>query len=284
MLKQLAEIDADKAAAFAWRLLGSAENQSYPLYQSLKEVEKEFTSRALGAYSGLYGYCYANELIGVLCYFAHPEDKYLQTVAFLAAEDHTAVFAAFLSFLRESYAGFKVLIGITEENVKVADALLRFGYTLVEASEDMRLSKSRFVYGAQPGYDVERINKACFHEYAGFHDRYFGDIYWNAARLYDKADDWYIFVIRNAGKIGGSLFLTTYQNTAEIFGMTVEDMPMDSGADAFLLNALEIVFRDNASVNNVIFLVDEKYTCNLAVAKRAGFDVIGRYRCYAYVG
>ncbi len=256
-------------------------NRSCPLYRSLDEVKKEFLSRAQGAHSGLYGYCHADRLVGVLCYFALPKDNYLQTVAFLAAEDHASVFAAFLAHLRENFTGYEALIGITAENTQAAGALLASCYALAEASTDMRLNRSGFAFGGQPGCTIERIGKARFHEYAHFHDKHFQNIYWNSGRLYDKADAWYIFAVREGEQIVGGLFLTAGPGMAEIFGMAAESLPESCGSTGFLSAALNAVFCDREDVHEVVFLVDLKDEMLRAAAVKAGFEVIGHYRCYA---
>ena len=280
MLKQFIKKDAGEAAAAFWRLSQNPENQSYPLYKSLVAVNKEFRVRACGKQSALFGYYQGDRLIGVLCYFALPKDNYLQTVAFQAEESYEAVYATFLAHLAENYAGYEVLIGITAENTRAAAALEASGYFLTEASTDMHLHRSGFVYEHHWNMQIERITKETFHEYAPFHYSHYGIFYWNAERLCDKADEWYIFVFSNGEEIGGSMFLTVYQYTAEVFGFTVVDSPCPCDASDFMKKALAFVFCDNASVTDVIFQVGEKEEKSLAAAKETGFEMYGNYRCY----
>ena len=259
MLKQFTKKDAGEAAAAFWRLSQNPENQSYPLYQSLVAVNKEFRVRACGKQSALFGYYQGERLIGVLCYFALHKDNYLQTVAFQAEESHEAVYAAFLAHLANNYTGYEVLIGITAENTLAAAALEASGYFLTEASTDMHLHRSGFVYDHHWNLQIERITKETFHEYAPFHDSHYGNIYWNAERLCDKADEWY---------------------TAEVFGFAVVDSPCPCDASDFMKKALALVFCDNASVSDVIFQVGEEEEKSLAAAKETGFEMNGNYRCY----
>lgn len=280
MLKTLGINEIDDAAELTWRLCSSPAARSYPLFQSLSEIKAEYCSRIDEKCSNLIGYYKNERLIGVLCYFYNPKELYLQTTSLAAAEDYNIVIDSFFSYISKNHAGYDVYAGVTAENIQVINSLQAFGYWQVEASSDMRLSKCNFIRQDISDNIVERVDRAHFYEYSEFHGTHFDNIYWNAERLREKLDDWYIFVSKEDGEIAGGLFMMTYENAAEIFGMAMNNASEKYKAVTLLSKAIDVVFNEKSDIKNVIFFVDDKDNINLYAALECNFEVQGKYRCY----
>jgi hypothetical protein len=221
MVKELEQNEIINAALLTWRLCNNSNYRSYPLFQSLSDIEEEYRSRIGKKGSALMGYYKNEKIIGVMCYYYHPEEMYLQTTSLAAEEDTDLVIHSFLLHIQKNHPGYDVYIGVTAENTLVIDPLTAFGYKLVEASSDTRLDKNCFIYKNISGSIIERIDKAGFHEYTEFHTAHFDNFYWNTDRIRDKLNEWYIFASKEDGEITGGLFLKADRNYAEIFGMAM---------------------------------------------------------------
>lgn len=284
MLRSLTETDLSEAVRFSECLLGKPESQSYPLFQSPAEIEAELRLRLCDANGGLIG-CYARaQLCGVLCYFSIPAEQYLQTTAFLAAEGAEEVYSRFIAHLRRQHPGFTALIGLSDKNISAASALADAGFLLTEASADLRLTRAAFRPAALPFSALRRIGKKEFDSYAAFHDAHFGETYWNAARLRQEADAWYIFAYAPDGGIQGSIFMNVQNATAEIFGFAFETAEHAKRAALPLLShALQTVLSENPAIESVVFFADENDAAILHAASACGFTAHSRYRLYESV-
>lgn len=280
MLKDLGINEINDAVELTWRLCNNAIGRSYLLFQSLADIETEYRLRINKEASALLGYYKGEELIGVLCYFYQPKELYLQTTSLVAKEDYQTVISSFLTHINKNHSGYEVYIGVTPEYTPAIDELKSFGYRQIEASSDMRLRKKSFLPKIISDNIVERIDKANFHEYLDFHKAHFENIYWNAKRLQEKLDDWYIFVRKEDGKISGGIFMTVNHNYAEIFGMAMINSSDTINAVGLLSKAIAEVLIENSEIDDVIFFVDDKDKINLAASIECGFQTHSKYCCY----
>ncbi len=280
LLRALNQDEIQVAVELTWQLSEDPANRSYPLFQSRDEIETEYVARLREQNAALIGCFQSERLIGLLCYFFQPGERYLQTTAFMAAEDCAAVADEFVKYLRANFKEYEIYIGITAENICFSKILQLNGYELIEASLDMRLGRSQFIDHDSSDHEIMRIYHTDFEEYAGFHEAHFDNIYWNVERLRNSIDQWTILALKTEGKINGGLFLRTDAHTAEIFGMAFANPIDEHVASALLLRALKTVFEENPGVDSVIFFMDEDEKPNQSVALSNGFRRHSRYRCY----
>ena len=133
-------------------------------------------------------------------------------------------------------------------------------------------------------FRLRRIGTREFDSYAAFHDAHFGETYWNAARLRQEADAWYIFAYAPDGTIQGSSFMHVQTDTAEIFGFAFETAEHAKRAALPLLShALQTALSENPAIESVVFFADENGAAILHAASACGFTVHSRYRLYESV-
>ncbi len=279
-LRELGHNEIQTAVELTWRLCDDRANRSYPLFDNQDEMRTEYLARLQEQNAALLGCFRGARLIGVLCYFCQPGEHYLQTTAFVTAEDHDPVASAFVNYLRANFEGYETYVGITAENTCAAKILRLNGYELIEASLDMRLGRNQFIHQDSSNHEIVRIGRTNFEEYAGFHETHFNDIYWNTERLRRKIDQWTVFALKTEGKISGGLFLNIDADAAEVFGMAFAGSADEHAASVLLSKALKTVFDENPSVDSVVFFTDEDEELNQRAALSNGFRCNSRYRCY----
>ena len=280
LLRELNQDEIPTAVELTWQLFSDPANRSYPLFHSQDDMRTEYASRLQEQNAALLGCFRERRLIGLLCYFFHPGEHYLQTTALAVAEDCDTVASELLKCLSASFKGYEICVGITAENTCVAEALQSNGYELIEVSLDMRLGRSQFIDQYSSNHEIARIDRTDLEEYAGFHTTHFSDIYWSIERLRRNVDQWAIFALKTEGKISGGIFLRADAGGAEIFGMAFEDSADDHAASALLSKALRTVFDENPDVDEVVFFTDEDDRFNQRAALSNGFRCHSRYRCY----
>lgn len=280
LLRKLHQDEMSAAVELTWQLCSDPANRSYPLFGNQDEIRAEYSARLQEQNAALLGCFQGEHLIGLLCYFFHPGEHYLQTTAFVIAEDYDTVASAFVEHLRSSFRGYETYIGITAENTRAASILRSSGYELIEASLDMRLRRGQFIHRDSLNHEIVRIDRTNFDQYAGFHKTHFDDMFWNAERLHNSIDQWAVFALKTEGEINGGLFLSIDADMAEVFGMAFTDSADEHVASALLSRALKTVFDENPGVNRVVFFTDEDENPNHRAALSCGFLCRSRYRCY----
>jgi len=280
LLRELNQEEIPTAVDLTWQLFNDPANRSYPLFHSQGEITTEYASRLEERNAALLGCFRQRRLIGLLCYFFHPGEQYLQTTAFTIAEDYDTVASTFVKYLGANFGGYDIYVGVTAENTCAAEALQSNGYELIEASLDMRLGRSQFIDQYSSSHEIVRIDRTGLEEYAGFHMTHFGDIYWTIERLRKNIDQWTILALKTEGKINGGIFLRSDASGAEIFGMASAASAGEHAASALLSQALRTVFDENPNVDEVVFFTDEDDRFNQRAALSNGFRCHSRYRCY----
>ncbi|GEM_PF-734325 len=280
LLRELSENEIPAAVELTWQLCSDSANRSYPLFDGQDEIRTEYASRLQEQNAALLGCFRERRLIGLLCYFSHPGEHYLQTTAFVIAEDYDTVASTFVKHLSANFRRHEIYIGITAENTRAANILRSNGYELVEASLDMRLGRSQFIDQNSSNHEIVQIDHTNLEEYTGFHMTHFSDIYWTIERLCKNIDQWTIFALTAEGRINGGIFLRADAGVAEIFGMALTASVDEHTASALLSKALRTVFDENPDVDEVVFFMGEDDRVNQPAALSNGFRCHSRYRCY----
>lgn len=284
-LRELKSGDLDKAARLMHSVSLQRERASYPLHLTITDAQDELQRRIRAKHSYSLG-CFSDEgaLSGLLLFFFEPESRYLQTTAFIVPENNPACYSEFLKYIYNYCPGYDVHIGIAEENTRTADFLYGAGFSPIESCHDTRLHRRNFSPSAvDSDIDIRRIAKDSFDRYAPFHDRFYGDIYWNSARIEPLLDSWLVFAAYVDKEIVAGVFLNTYEQTAEIFGMAA--YPMHEGLlGALLSRSIGELFLLHPEIDEVVYLIEKSGTPTpsyaLSAALGAGFNSLGGYSLF----
>jgi len=305
------------AVDFSWNLCSDMKQRSYPLFRSRSQMLQEFRWSIEHENGELVGWFEGKELRGILCYYWLPEDSYLQTTGFYIAgtgENGEAretdkngkagengepcgpdqkIADDFLSYLEHKFPDYKINIGIPAENRRAAGVLTEHGFTVTEASHDMRLIKEDF-RKLPVLHKIIRIDETNFDHYAAFHDVHFQDIYWNTERLRSHINEWDIFVIRESKDIAGCIFSQTSGDSSagndgadsdsndcsdygEIFGMYAADA---QSAYSLLSATLCNMFVKAPLIQEVIYFIEDHEQTARQTALHCGFRTTSHYQLW----
>ena len=293
----------DCAVEFSWKLCGDMKQRSYPLYRSRPQMLQEYRWSVEHENGELVGWFEKEELRGILCYYWLPEDSYVQTTGFYIAsagesgEPYRKIADAFLSYLEHKFPDYEINIGIPAENRRAAETLAAHGFTVAEASHDMRLAKEDF-RKLSALHEIIRIDETNFDQYAEFHDSHFQNIYWNVARLCSQIKEWDIFAIRDGQNIGSCIFSQTSGGSGgdssdasdsggndsrnssaygEIFGMYAADA---QSAHSLLSATLANMFAKAPSIQEVIYFIEDYQQIARQTALASGFRIMSHYQLW----
>ena len=109
------------------------------------------------------------------------------------------------------------------------------------------------------------------------HSQFEENMYWNSARIYEKLENWSIFLEEKDGEPRGAVYYTAAGDAwYEIFGVDMNRREYDPQLLKKLLSAALLDAKCKGG-NVMTFFCDEAYE---EAAKECGFHCVGNYRCY----
>lgn len=272
--------DPKEILEFTWSLTQENSKSSYHKITSKVELIDKL-NRGIECNTEKLIACYENNMLkGVCLYFWIDEDKYAQTTVFVIDTDYNTVADELIGYIRKELPDYELLIGIPFDNVNAIKYFKYRDIECIESSYDTRLKSENYIPN-DIKYNIEAIDSNSFDEYANFHDKHAGDIYWISSRLKERLDIFRIFVYRHEGIISGSIFVTKYAEGAEVFGMYIDDKVKDNGIDSALIyHMLGSLYDEFDDINEVVYFIDENAKEELSLVLGMGFEINDTYRCY----
>lgn len=275
MIRILPRACITETAKNVWALAQDAAEQCYPLVKSAEDFENTLKWALEDDAGKARSYWRGRQLLGICCLVVDEEKRYAQVIALYAWEQFRLVANAFLEWIDETYSAYIVDVGIAGEHVRLAGALDRHGYRVVDDCLDLRQSLpaadvAAFLTGEKP----MQLDKSRFGVYASKHDAWFPDLYWNAQRLAETPDGWTVLIAQNDVEIAGALLLIFGKDLAEIYGLHAADEAMARA----LLNAALVHCSDEAKgYRTLLFMTDVADEMCVRAALGCGFVQTGRY-------
>lgn len=283
MIKEVKEIN--EVLDFAWNICKDNTKSSYPKYKT-KEDLKSNIERAINSDIRKIIACYKNnELKGVCIYFWINEDKYSQTEALLIENDYDVVADEFMEYIRDGLEGYELLIGITAYNEEAIQYLENRKMECIDSSIVTLLYKKNYKpHHIKTSISLLDFNE--FDEYAKFHDKYAGDMYWDSNHIKKDFDIFDIYIYRENGVIKGSIFVRKIkkQNQKEVVGLFLDDDVMKRNIESDLISEmLKDAYKEYSGIDSVLYFIEEKDEDELKAVIDCGFEIQDRYKCYKYI-
>lgn len=212
--------DIKKYGDFAYNLALNPEKSSYPTYADGIKTKEDFLDAAKKAAaeetSGLLLFVTDGKVDGWISYFRIPEEKYLQLDGCNIARGTEQALTELLNTLETRFAGYTAYFGYPGENVEAVEFLRTHGFSLIEENWNC----SFFFDGYKSvtrACNVEKITRKNFDKFRAVY-RADPETYWNCDRIYERIDDWTIFVYNDGDTPIATIFFTGDDGYYEIFG------------------------------------------------------------------
>lgn len=274
--------DTREVIDFAWDTYEKPEKRSYRRFDSKEELEERMKRAISSDKERVIGCFRDNTLVGICEYFWIDEDMYVQTTALLIDECYTLVVEEIIGYLKEHLKDYKLFIGIAASNIEASKYFEASGMKCIEDSFDTRLNKKNYKC-QEVNENIVLLAKDSFKEYAKFHDKFAGDMYWNSTHLLESFNDFEIFIYLEKEAIKASIFTEVSRKNYEIFGMFIEEDSKGKGVEKKLLKTVinSISKKDNPA-EELVYFIEEGNEEELKAAKEADFQVVDHYKCYEY--
>lgn len=248
-------------------------NRSYPLLLEKEEV-KEVLKKLKGQSDSFYLLDEADDEIQGICgYYIVEKEKYLQTTIFVSLNYNEKFIKKSLDYLRETYPGYTINIGVEAENVFIIDELKNNGYWIIDDLYSATIKPN--LINSQTYSDIEEIDLAQWENFKEIHQQNFGQGYWNFQRIKDNFDIWKIYSIKETNGIKSYVYVksSSKDDSCEIFGIYGENFD-------YRLRLIEhalVSLKDKKLMYYFIEDEKEKEAC-----KELGFEVHGHYQAWEF--
>ncbi len=278
MIREITDIDTLKEIVeFSWKLYSNLSSSSYPredtcyddMYQRCKNIMLHKDDRVLACYAG-------NKIVGTFILFVESKEKYAQSNGFFIDGDYKIIADEFMKYIEDNYKDYELYVGLPPENEEGTRYFIGKGFECIESSIKTLLLKDDFIY-SEPSDDIENLDDSEFDIYAQFHDKYATDIYWTSERIKQSRNIWDIYVLKDNNQIVGSIFIKLYDDSAEIFGLFLDDKYKSHELNLLLKSVNEVL---NKGKNEIQYFIEEDLKLQLETAQKIGFRPIDNYRSY----
>jgi len=280
LLRLCSETEFERYADFAYELASDLTKSGYPTYCDGIKTKDMFLERARRAFA-----CEEEQMLlfesegrvqGFILMDWLPEDRYLSTSLFLTNTETEEALSDFLAYTRDKFKGYDLFLGFPAENQPAINYLERQGFTCIEDD----YNNTAYLEHLAPAVDnreVLKIGKENYTRFRLLHSQFEENMYWNSARIYEKLENWSIFLEEKDGEPYGAVYYTVAGDAwYEIFGVDMNRREYNPQLLKNLLNAALLDAKCKGG-NVMTFFCDEAYE---EAAKECGFHCVGNYRCY----
>ncbi len=280
MIKTVSKLD--EVMDFAWEL---SQDGLYASYHKLSSIEmvKEYIERAIvSEFEKIVAYYRQDVLCGICIYFWESDEKYVQTTMFLIKENYDEIADELIAYIGEQLPGHELFIGVPFSNTNANQYFKKRNIRCIDSLIDTRLHNLQS--HTNPKHNmVQRITKENFKEYEMFHDKYAIplEMYYNSKNLEKEIERFRVFVFKENEAINASIFVKAVEESAEIFGLFIDDEYKDKNIESILIDeVLMQLYNEFGTLKEVLYFIDEDNTEELNLALAAGFNINDTYRCY----
>lgn len=221
MLRKLLENEYKQYLDFAYELALDPSKSCYPTYADGLKTRQEFDEMAARAFqrknNELLLFEEDGQALGLLQYYAIPEDNYVQAQMFSVKANTRQAIQEFVACLKERWAGSTLYFGISEANREAVETLESLSFDQFESTN---VGVMRFEeYIPQPeSAEVVPVTRENFDRFAALHAQWDGEMYWDNAHLLEDLDNWHIYLFEKNGEVRGAIYFRYVENSMEIFG------------------------------------------------------------------
>lgn len=279
MLKNLEEKDFDQYVDFAYLLALDQSKSAYPTYTDGIKTKEDFINRAKKSYSReneeILLFEIDGQVEGWIHYFVLEEDKYISFCAFNVNHYVEAAIKEFIDYVSYKYKGCTLHFGLPMSNESAISCLKQLDFCKdMECYVDV-MHFDRYQMQEEAA-NIVPVTIENYSEFARLHSIHDEEMYWNTERIYEKLDDWHIYLCCINGELSGAIYYTYYTNMMEIFGVDyVDNCFNDTTFKELLVKALNEGKKDGVSAL-IFFNGEEEHPA----VSELGFKHIGKYVLY----
>lgn len=280
MLRKPTVSEAEAYMDLAYQLALDSSRSGYPTYTDGIKTKDDFI--------GCCRYGLTNSNREVLLYLENgrfsgwiqsilePGSHYLEANIFNIAGDYATALNEFITHCAEHYPGYRICMGFPGENQVAIEHLTSRGWLCEERSFNDVLSFDNYTLLPEDAR-ITQVTRDNYPIFRRLHQSVQGNMYWNADRIYEKMDQWKIWMLESNGKAESAIYIRDSQCLVEIYGVDYQDNCFQKEAFVKLLVSALNDCKRNGKKHMVFFNDNETQEDVLNM----GFRCVGEYRMFA---
>lgn len=267
---------------FAWSIQSNIKTASYPMYKSKDEI-KLTVEKAIGHLDDMVlMFIENNTITGILILIVEKKDLCLQACGVYVDENHSYAYNEFIVWLKNNFHGYKMIFGFPYDNKSAQSAVTECHAECIELCVTMLLKSDDFIY-SESKYIPLVVTEENFEDFASFHDRMNPEMQWTSENIKAKLDIWKIYIIKISDKTIGSILTGIwYKPQFEIYSLSVESYNDCTDTDEIMYSLLTHSMKEVFALekSQVLYMIDEKSSDEIANAEKVGFRKTGDYKAF----
>ena len=223
MIKSVDISELEPVAKYAYKLNSIPQHKCKAFPTDYNSVLKQFERMIHHPNDELLVSTDGDDILGLLALLVEPEDKYLEFVGGVFAEDnYVAVANEFFKYIRDKYKGYLLDAAYPEENVQAIEFMESVGAKLIGFDYEYRIKNDNFKSFPMTD-DVIYLNEKYYEDFIKHHDRMNSNVYWTGKKLIDALDKFDILIALENDRVIGSIVLGKFNKKVdEIYFLSVE--------------------------------------------------------------
>lgn len=285
MIKNVDISKLEPAAKYAYELNSIPQHRCKAFPTDYEGILKQFERMIHRPNDELLVSSDGNSILGLLALLVEPEDKYLELVGGVFAEDnYQAVANEFFEYIRKKYKGYHLDAAYPEENVQAIGFMESIGAKLMDFDYEYRINRDDF-NSLHKADNIIYIDEKYHDDFINLHNRMNPNAYWTGEKLIDALDKFDIFLALEDDKVIGSIVTSKFNKKAdEIYFLSVEEGKQNLDLEEDLLNrAISYAFSTGA--HELIFMIEKEDIRMRHICEELGFEKTDTCLTYAlYIG
>lgn len=279
MLINATKDDILKYLDFSYNLALDQSKSAYPTYTDGIKTKEDFINLSKRVFERdnekTLLFSYEGKVEGCIQYYWITDDNLVGISSFNINKKIQIALDEFLEFVKSKFKGYEMYLGFPKKNIQAVSFLEKEGYECIG-----KLVNNSFFFDnyalLEENEHILKITKDNFFDFEVLHKANDNDMYWNCTRIFERIDEWNIFVYYNNGIPKGTIYFKDMGPMLEIFGIDFENDKYDENIYRMLLIKVLNEGKKLGSKYMTYFIGEEQQN----ILKDLGFKYVGNYVCY----
>lgn len=213
-----------------------------------------------------------NKILGVLALFVEAENKYLEAVGGVYAEEnYQEVAMEFYGYMKEKYAGFHFDAVYPIENKEAMKFMQSIGASSSGIDLEMKLKKDNF-HHLELSKQALPLSKKYYEEFCRFHNNNSPNVQWTGDRLLKALDRFNIYIALDNDELVGTIVSSAYEKSkSEIYFLEIDKHHQRQGyAKSLMEKSIHEAFL--SGIEEVLVIVNNNDIPSINLHNSFGFE------------
>lgn len=271
MIKEVDISELEEVTKYAYRLNSDVKHMCWSCPKDYDKLLKNYTRTIERPNDKLLAYIEEDTLKGVVALLVEPDNKYMQTIGGIFAENNfSEISNNFFRYIEDNYSEYSFYSSYSQENVEAAKFMKNIGAETIARDLVLKLNKSN-LKNKELNKDIVIITDKYVDQFSNLHSKLFPGVYWDSDRLLNDNGRFNKFIAVKDDKVIGEIVINTFNKEEN----EIYFLGLDENVDELIMRDIIItgVSESFKKSERIIVFVDYDDTLQLNAYLGLGFEV-----------